>query len=130
MPDVYERIAESFIGASKEVATLYPKPPPATTRFPFAKYFEDQLPRGRRFGEEEEERKVPPVAGPPYPQPEVAGLQPISKEWLKGIEHTINPPSLPAGYGQPATVNIVPDWEYVGTTLTLRSDDYSIIYDN
>lgn len=71
----------------------------------------------------EEELKVPPVTERPPEEPEV-----LPREWLKGIEHTINPPSLPAGYGQPATVTIMPDWEYVGTTPTLRSDDFWIYY--
>ena len=53
-------------------------------------------------------------------------LQAIPPE---GIEQTINPPSLPAGYGQPAIIRIMPDWEFVGTTPTLRSNDYLIFYE-
>lgn len=112
MPDIYDRIAESYIGAAKEVATLYPKPP-APTEYPFAKYFQDQMPREeRRFGEEEEEEKPPP--GPRIPP--------------RGIDYTVTPPSLPAGYGQPATVTLMPDFEIVGTEFKLRSDDYKIYY--
>jgi len=56
----------------------------------------------------------------------VSPLEAIPPE---GIEQTINPPSLPAGYGQPATIRIMPDWEFVDTTFTLRSNDYLIFYE-
>ncbi len=116
MTTIYDKIAESYIGAAKEVATLYPKPTPAT-QYPFAQYFRDQMPREeRRFGEEEEEEK------PPLP-PRPSRISPL------GIDYTIRSPSLPAGYGQPATVTLMPDFEIVGTEFKLRSEDYKIYYE-
>ena len=68
----------------------------------------------------------PPVRPPKAPTVEPPEGRAIPFE---GVDFTVPSPSLPAGYGQPAEVKIMPDFEFVGTKPKLRSEDYLIFFE-
>ena len=74
----------------------------------------------------EEPPVVPSVAEPSLIEPPGVEEPPLIPP--EGITYTFEAPSLPGGHGEPVTVNLLPDFEFVGTTPELRSDDYLIFY--
>lgn len=76
MPTAYERIADRFIDADKEVKGLFAPPKRERQETPFSDYFREQEERQERERPEEERRKVlpPPYFPPGFKPPEQRGL--------------------------------------------------------